>query len=351
MTHRTDLAEIGLSDESVTINDRFMGVENSNGTIRIKFASDGMTLDDKIKFEKAVILSIAIHDTWKTWKFSIFFSRSKISTEGSQPTDYKFAKNPYGLKVEKKAIPGVRSVIVVSSGKGGVGKSTLSANLAVALSLQGKRVGLMDCDVYGPSAPTLLGIKGQLSISKDKRLIPLIGHSIKVVSFGFLSDAMTPVIWRGPMVSKAVEQFCYDVDWGDLDFLVVDMPPGTGDVQMTIAEKLPIHSAIIITTPQDIALIDAEKAVSMYQKLEVPILGVVENMAWFQCPNCDHKEHIFGQDAFVDFTSRRKLKVLGRIPLHKEVRLKSDLGIPVALDQSSNLGKIYDDIARSINPN
>jgi ATP-binding protein involved in chromosome partitioning len=255
-------------------------------------------------------------------------------------------KNPFGLSIAKKAISGVRSVIVVASGKGGVGKSTVASNLAVALAASGAKVGLMDCDVYGPSAPTMLGVKGSMPVDGGK-LTPLTGHGVKVVSFGFLTDTKSPVIWRGPMVAKAIEQLCYDVNWGDLDALVLDLPPGTGDVQLTLAEKLPIGAAIIVTTPQDIALIDAHKAVSMFEKLDVPILGVVENMAFHTCTACGHEDHIFGSEAFGEFLKSRKLSLLARIPLTREIREHADNGQPAAL-ATEDICKPYITLAQSV---
>jgi ATP-binding protein involved in chromosome partitioning len=251
--------------------------------------------------------------------------------EKSGPIPIRKKPNFYGLNIDKRAIPGVQNVIVVASGKGGVGKSTVSTNLAVALGKLGKRVGLLDADIYGPSAPMMLGLTGTLHLSDDNKLIPKEAHGIKTMSFGFLSDHYHPVIWRGPMISKALQQLFYDVAWGELDYLVVDLPPGTGDIQLTLIERLPIHGALIVTTPQDIALLDAHKALSMFTKLEVNVLGVVENMSQFACPHCGGDVDIFGHEGVNRFSEERKLPVLCRIPLNKTIRMNCDAGTPAAM--------------------
>lgn len=327
---------------------RIMDVEVAKQGHKLKIASDGLNLDQKIHIERQLYHNFSNAGIPLQ---SVSFARTAAGSTGvtgDRPQPAKPKVNAFGLNIEKKAIPGVRHVVIVASGKGGVGKSTVSTNLAVALNARGLRVGLMDCDVYGPSAPLLLGVRGQIEVGSGGKLIPREGHGVKVVSFGFLSDVRSPVIWRGPLVSKAIEQLCYDVAWGDLDVLVVDMPPGTGDVQLTIAEKLPIHGAVIVTTPQDVALIDAHKAVSMFERLEVPVLGVVENMAWHECSRCGHKDHIFGEDAFQEFLTSRKLKLLTRIPLRKEIRIASDNGNPAALSASEEISGSYKSLATAV---
>ncbi len=306
--------------------------------IRAVFDSQGLDLEGKIAIERKILEALekarADGRIPADLQPVIYFRRSGAGSTtgaGAGPAAVPAApkSGPFGLRFARKPIPGVKHVILVASGKGGVGKSTVSANLAVALA-KDNRVGLLDADVYGPSAQILLGLTGSMPVTSGRKLVPLEGHGVKVVSFGFLTDPAQPVIWRGPMVSKALEQFFYDVDWGELDYLIVDMPPGTGDVQMTFAERLPIAGAIIVTTPQDVALIDAHKALSMFEKLSVPVLGAVENMAWFKCVKCGHEEHIFGHDAFQDFIARRGLNLLARIPLRKEIRQRSDEGMPSA---------------------
>ncbi|MCX6124591.1 MAG: Mrp/NBP35 family ATP-binding protein [Proteobacteria bacterium] len=343
------LATGDLQESDVEANalaSRIIGTELGASGTRIRIMSDGFSLDKKMKIEKTISKALA-HANLSI--AGINFAKGSRSTTGeATPSPAKLRLNPFGLNIDKRAIPGVRNVILVASGKGGVGKSTVSTNLAVALKSKGLRVGLMDCDVYGPSAPILMGIRGHLQVGTGGKLLPLEGHGVKVVSFGFLTDARSPVIWRGPLVSKAIEQFCYDVAWGDLDVLVVDMPPGTGDVQLTIAEKLPVHGTIIVTTPQDVALVDAHKAISMFEKLEIPIAGVVENMAWHTCTRCGNKEDIFGAKAFEEFLKSRQLPLLTRVPLLRDIRLKSDAGTPPALDSTSDFGQPFHVLADTL---
>ena len=303
--------------------------------VRAIFDSQDLDLNAKIAIERLVLSALEKARAHGRIPLDlqpvIYFRRSDKTPELNHPVTLpaNSKSGPFGVRFARRPIPGVKHVVLVASGKGGVGKSTVSANLAVALA-KDHRVGLLDADVYGPSAQILLGLRGSMPVTSGSKLIPLEGHGVKVVSFGFLTDPTQPVIWRGPMVSKALEQFFYDVEWGELDYLIVDMPPGTGDVQMTFAERLPVAGAVIVTTPQDVALVDAHKALSMFEKLAVPVLGAVENMAWFTCPGCGHEEHIFGHDAFQDFLKSRHLKLLARIPLRKEIRIRSDDGMPAA---------------------
>ncbi len=247
-----------------------------------------------------------------------------------------------------KLIPGVRNIVAVASGKGGVGKSTVAANLALAFAAEGARVGILDADIYGPSVPLMLGLQGQRPESKDaKTLEPLEAHGIQAMSIGALVDPDQPMVWRGPMVTQALEQLLRDTNWRDLDFLVVDMPPGTGDVQLTLAQKVPVTGAIIVTTPQDIALLDARKGLKMFQKVNIPILGVVENMAIHVCSNCGHAEHIFGQGGGERMAADNGVTLLGSLPLDIRIREQTDSGNPtVVADPGSRAAAIYRDIAR-----
>jgi len=229
-------------------------------------------------------------------------------------------------------IDGVESIIAVASGKGGVGKSTTAVNLALALSAQGKRVGLLDADIYGPSMPRMVGISGKPSSPDGKQLDPMRNHGLAVMSIGFLIDEETPMIWRGPMVQSALVQMLRDVDWGTLDVLVVDMPPGTGDAQLTMAQQVPLAGAIIVSTPQDIALLDARKGLNMFRKVDVPVLGIVENMSTFVCPNCGHESHIFGHGGARAEADRLGVDFLGEVPLHIAIRETSDTGRPIVID-------------------
>ncbi len=229
-------------------------------------------------------------------------------------------------------VPGVKSLIAVASGKGGVGKSTTAVNLALGLQATGLKVGILDADIYGPSQPRLLGLKGQPQVLQGKTLKPMEGYGLKAMSMGFMVDEETPVIWRGPMVVGALNQMLRDVAWGedgDLDVLVIDMPPGTGDVQLTMAQQVPLSGAVIVSTPQDLALIDARKGLAMFRKVGVPVLGIVENMSYYVCPKCGERADIFGHGGARDEAERLGVPFLGAIPLDMEIRARSDSGQPI----------------------
>lgn len=243
-------------------------------------------------------------------------------------------------------IPGIQHIIAVASGKGGVGKSTTSVNLALALQANGLKVGLLDADIYGPSIPRLLGITGRPEASQNNVLDPMEGYGLKVMSMGFLVEEDTPMIWRGPMVMSALSQMLKEVAWGELDILVVDMPPGTGDAQLTMAQQVPLAGAVIISTPQDLALIDARKGLNMFRQVDVPVLGIVENMSYFLCPSCGERSHIFGHGGAKAEAERLGVNFLGEVPLHMDIREKSDAGQPVVVsDPDSDHAKIYREIA------
>ncbi|MDO5658781.1 MAG: Mrp/NBP35 family ATP-binding protein [Paracoccus sp. (in: a-proteobacteria)] len=243
----------------------------------------------------------------------------------------------------------VRHIIAVASGKGGVGKSTTAANLALALRALGLRVGLLDADIHGPSVPTLLGLHAAPRVTAERRLIPAEAHGISAMSMGLLVDPETAMIWRGPMVQSALKQLLHEVEWGQLDVLVLDMPPGTGDAQLAIAQGVGIAGAVIVSTPQDLALIDARRGIAMFRKTDVPILGVVENMAHFICPDCGNRHAIFGQAGARDEAARLGVPFLGEVPLTMELRQASDAGRPVvSLDPGGVLGQAYINIARAV---
>ncbi len=245
------------------------------------------------------------------------------SVEVRVSADVRAAKDP---AEGKRRIPGVRNVVAVASGKGGVGKSTISANLAVALARAGARVGLLDADIYGPSVPTLFHLKGHRLAGEDDKILPAESHGLKIVSIGFLLEDDTPVIWRGPMLMKALEQFLHGTKWGELDYLVIDLPPGTGDVQISLVQMTPVAGAVVVTTPQDLALIDVKKAVRMFEKVGVPILGVVENMSYFLCPHCAGRSEIFGHGGARKACGEMGLRFLGEVPLEMALREASDAG-------------------------
>ncbi|XP_027785369.1 iron-sulfur cluster transfer protein NUBPL [Marmota flaviventris] len=245
---------------------------------------------------------------------------------------------------KQKPIEGVKQVIVVASGKGGVGKSTTAVNLALALSANdsSKAIGLLDVDVYGPSIPKMMNLKGNPELSQNNLMRPLLNYGIACMSMGFLVEETAPVVWRGLMVMSAIEKLLRQVDWGQLDYLVVDMPPGTGDVQLSVSQNIPISGAVIVSTPQDIALMDAHKGAEMFRKVHVPVLGLVQNMSVFQCPKCKHKTHIFGADGAKKLAQTLDLDVLGEIPLYPSIRETSDTGQPVVFSQpESDEAKAY----------
>jgi ATP-binding protein involved in chromosome partitioning len=250
-----------------------------------------------------------------------------------------------GLKV----MPNVRNIIAVASGKGGVGKSTVAANLALALSAEGASVGMLDADIYGPSQPTMLGIRGQPSSKDGKTFDPLEGHGIQASSIGFLIDPDQPMVWRGPMVTSALQQLLTLTNWRDLDYLVIDMPPGTGDIQLTLAQQVPVTGAVIVTTPQDIALLDATKGLRMFEKVGVPILGLIENMATHVCSQCGHEEHVFGSGGAQKMAAQCGVEVLGSLPLDIRIREHADGGTPtVVADPDSAIAQTYKAIARRV---
>lgn len=246
-------------------------------------------------------------------------------------------------------MPGVKNIIAVASGKGGVGKSTTSANLALALAAEGAKVGLLDADIYGPSMPTMMGVSGQPETLDGKLMEPKLAHGVLVNSIGFLVADDQAMIWRGPMATQALEQLLHQTRWQDLDYLIVDMPPGTGDVQLTLSQRVPVTGAVIVTTPQDIALIDAKKGLKMFEKVGVPILGIVENMAVHLCSNCGHAEHIFGADGGAKMAAQYGTELLASMPLTRSIREQADSGRPsVAADPDGEVAAMYKALARRI---
>jgi ATP-binding protein involved in chromosome partitioning len=246
-------------------------------------------------------------------------------------------------------VPGVGAIIAVASGKGGVGKSTVAVNLALGLRDLGLRVGVLDADIYGPSIPRLFAIKGRPQTRGGTRLIPMDGYGLKVMSIGFLVEEETPMIWRGPMVTSALTQMLREVEWGELDVMMVDMPPGTGDAQLTMAQAVPLRGAVIVSTPQDLALIDARRGVAMFRRVNVPVLGIVENMSYFVCPHCGTRSDIFGHGGARHEADRLGVPFLGEVPLHMDIRERSDAGLPVvATAPNSPHAEIFREIAMRV---
>jgi ATP-binding protein involved in chromosome partitioning len=254
---------------------------------------------------------------------------------------------PHAVQRGVKLVPGIKNIIAVASGKGGVGKSTTAVNLALALAAEGAAVGVLDADIYGPSQPMMLGIAGRPESKDGKHLEPMEGHGLQAISIGFLIDIDTPMVWRGPMVTQALEQLLKDTRWRELDYLVVDLPPGTGDIQLTLAQKVPVTGAVIVTTPQDIALIDARKGLKMFEKVGIPILGVVENMSFHVCPKCGHESHIFGAGGAARMSKEYGTELLGQLPLDESIQQHADSGKPtVVSDPDGKIAEIYRRIAR-----
>ncbi|MBL4741052.1 MAG: Mrp/NBP35 family ATP-binding protein, partial [Sneathiella sp.] len=250
---------------------------------------------------------------------------------------------------QKPEVPGVSAIVAVASGKGGVGKSTCAVNLALGLAAQGLNVGMLDADIYGPSLPRMLGISGKPGSTDGKKLIPMEKWGLKVMSMGFMVEEDTPMIWRGPMVMSALQQMIFDVEWGQLDILVLDMPPGTGDAQLTIAQKVPVTGAVIISTPQDIALIDARKGLNMFKKTDIPVFGIIENMSYFHCPSCGERSDIFGHGGAKETAEELGVDFLGEVPLHMDIRKTSDAGTPItATEPESAHAVIYKELASKI---
>ncbi len=254
----------------------------------------------------------------------------------------------HGVQHSLKPLPNVSNIIAIASGKGGVGKSTTAVNLALALAADGATVGILDADIYGPSQPTMLGLAGQRPLSEDgKTMQPLAAHGLQVMSIGFLIDPDQPMVWRGPMVTQALNQLLQQTQWAELDYLIVDMPPGTGDIQLTLSQRVPVSGAVIVTTPQDIALLDARKGLQMFRKVSVPVLGVVENMSSHVCSNCGHEEALFGSGGGLQMAEDFDVELLGQLPLEMRIREQTDSGSPtVVADPDSTAAEAYRRTAR-----
>jgi len=249
------------------------------------------------------------------------------------------------LESGQAPIPGIKNIVAVGAGKGGVGKTTLAVNLAAALSQRGSRVGIIDGDIYGPNIPIMLGLQGQL-MAEGNKIVPAEKYGMKVVSMGFLTNDEAPVIWRGPMLHSVIRQFFQDVLWGELDYLIIDMPPGTGDVALSLSQTVPVAGAIVVTTPQEVSLADSRRAVRMYQKLNIPVLGLVENMSYFLCPNCEHESDIFGRGGGERTAEAMTIPFLGRVPIYEPIRRGGDEGQPiVAVEPDSLAARAFFEVA------
>ena len=248
-----------------------------------------------------------------------------------------------------KRIPHIKNVVAVASGKGGVGKSTTAVNLALALHLSGAKVGILDADIYGPSQPRMLGCSGKPEITSDKNMVPQSNYGIQSMSIGYLIEEDTPMVWRGPMATSALQQLLYETKWEELDYMIVDLPPGTGDIQLTLAQKIPVSGAVVVTTPQDISLIDAVKALKMFEKVKIPVLGLVENMSSYVCPGCGREEALFGSGGGEKMRQQHEVELLGKLPLDPKIREGADNGNPsVAVEPDSAVSAAYMDVARRL---
>ena len=267
---------------------------------------------------------------------AVLTAHAAASGAGAPSGDAPHTHEAPGQQAAKPEIPGVRALIAVASGKGGVGKSTTAVNLALGLKAQGLRVGLMDSDIYGPSIPRMLGIGGQPNSPDGQKIEPMRAHGIPCMSIGFMVGEETPIIWRGPMVMSAVEQMLRDVLWGELDVLVIDLPPGTGDAQLTLAQRVPLTGSVIVSTPQDIALLDVRRGIGMFEKVHVPVFGIIENMSYFICPHCSERSEIFSHGGARETAERLGVEFLGEIPLNMAIRETSDAGTPIVVSQPNS---------------
>jgi len=330
--------------------------------IGIDIVTQGL-VDDLLIQDKFISFTVTLSNTEDTFREKIVTACEKAirdRVDKDAVLDVHIAKKEAKSSQKPSSAPpkpedmlaGVRNIIAVASGKGGVGKSTVAANLAVALANTGARVGLVDTDIYGPSVPTMFQLRGERpNINTQRKLIPLEKYGVKLLSMGFLVDQDDAVVWRGPMVSSAVKQFLTEVVWGDLDYLVMDLPPGTGDIQLTIVQTVPLTGAVIVSTPQDVALDDARKGVAMFRKVNVPVLGIVENMAYFTPPELpDKKYYIFGKDGARNLATTLGVPFLGEVPLEQIVREGGDSGEPVAIQDPATVpsSKVFHDLATSV---
>ena len=287
----------------------------------------------------------------QTAQFADALSAAAKTVEGVQSVVVTHRLNVLAHAVQRgvQLLPGVKNIVAVASGKGGVGKSTTAANLALALAAEGATVGLLDADIYGPSQPMMMGIEGRPESDDGKTMEPLENYGVQVMSIGFLVAQDEAMIWRGPMATQALEQLLRQTNWKDLDYLIVDMPPGTGDIQLTLSQRVPLTGAVVVTTPQDIALLDAKKGIKMFEKVGVPILGIVENMAVHVCSNCGHTEHIFGADGGKAMAAQYSMDYLGALPLAMQIRVQADGGKPtVVADPDGEVAGLYKAVARKV---
>ena len=342
------IKDIGGEGDLVT-NKRIQEVEIDNGRVKVTLFLATRDKDEKCRIEDECFDVLA--KTKGVLDVQIVTQGPQVVGEGGgQQPQPASCSTPSGNPFDDQApIPGVKNIIAVASGKGGVGKSTVCVNLALALQKRGAKVGLLDADVYGPSLHILLGVTARPTAGKVKEIAPVEQDGLRLMSLGFLTDPNIPVIWRGPIVMGVVKKFLEDVEWGELDYLMIDLPPGTGDVQLTLVQTVPLTGAIIVTTPSRIALVDAEKGLRMFEEVKAPVIGIVENMSAFVCPHCGEKTDIFDSDGGKKISSKTSVPLLGQIPLDPKVRADGDQGVPtVKSDGDSPISKAFLEIADKV---
>jgi len=339
---------------AVTVEDiRGVLAEIQDPALKVDFVSAGMVSSVALEGDRAIV---GIELTTPACPSRAVIAKSIETGVGKLPgvagVDVRFTAKVVGRPnhPSNPRLPGVKNIIAVAAGKGGVGKSTVSTNLAASLARMGATVGILDADVYGPSIPQMMGVPERAaSVEAGNKIVPAIHHGLRVVSIGFFVERGGAVIWRGPMVHKLLQQFIEDVDWGELDYLVVDLPPGTGDAQLSLSQLLPVTGAVMVTTPQEVSVIDVEKALAMWQKVEVPVLGLVENMSGFDCPSCGHHEEIFQRGGGRRLAARSGIAFLGEIPLQPAVSRAGDDGTPIVVrEPESKVAEIFAGIAAAV---
>lgn len=338
------LAQIELPDGGTLVSRELVrALVVEDGAVRFVIESDSPEAAQKLGAVRAQA-ETAVAALEGVGRVSVALTAHGPASKPKGPApSLKLGRHP-AAQPDKASVPGVKHIVAVGSGKGGVGKSTVASNLAVALARHGLRVGLLDADIYGPSQPRMMGVDKRPASPDGKTIIPLTAHGVTMISIGLMLKADDAVIWRGPMLMGALQQLLTQVQWGNLDVLIVDMPPGTGDIQLTLCTKFNVRGAIVVSTPQDVALLDARKALRAFQTLKTPILGLIENMSTFICPKCGHEEHIFGEGGVRTEAKKQGLAFLGELPLSVEVRLAGDGGIPVAATDSP-VAKAYERMA------
>ncbi len=323
-----------------------INIQETRITVTLKLAKATPEIKKQLKSE----VETALKKEFADFKIMVIEAVPELTMsqpqDGGRPQQQQQPPPPRDPWAGRGPIPGIKTIIAVASGKGGVGKSTVATNLAIALSMEGIAVGLMDSDVYGPSMQIMMGIDEKPVVNQQQKLLPIEKFGIKMMSMGFIVDKDAPLIWRGPMVTKAVEQFLRDVDWGNLDTLVIDLPPGTGDTQLTLVQKVPLTGAIIVTTPQEVALVDARRGIKMFQKVETEVFGIVENMSYFACPKCGGKSYIFGKGGGSKAANQYNVPFLGEVPIDPQITETGDSGVPiVAKDPDSEVGRAFRQVA------